>query len=174
MRLRGGGESEHEDESEYEEGEDEDEVELGRLRSMPDEWDIDSALGKVGGLPTWLDPASPLEHHHVACAVCHDSMSLLLQVSPRLDTQTLINAHLVPHRAAQLARRPPTTRRRAHPLRLRLSPQGLQIDPTGQDDQGLARTDAVPERLLPAHARVAGTTESARCARPSASIQCAR
>lgn len=84
--LRGGGpeggvEPEEDEEEEEYEGEEEDEVELGCLVPMPDEWDIDRAVGKVGGLPRWLDPTTPLEHEQVKCEVCGTAMRLLLQVS---------------------------------------------------------------------------------------------
>lgn len=91
MRLRGGAtvedndeDEEDEDEDDYDEDEiDEDEVELGLLQPMPEkkeDWDIDYAVGKVGGLPVWLDPRSPLEVEQVACGVCSKTMSMLLQV----------------------------------------------------------------------------------------------
>lgn len=86
MRLRGGaGEEEEEEEeegSDYDDEEfDEDEVELGCLEPMPESWDVDFAVGKVGGLPAYLDPTSPLEPKDVECGVCRGTMSLLLQVS---------------------------------------------------------------------------------------------
>lgn len=90
LRLKGGamesedvemnGEEEDDDDEEI----DEDEVELGCLKAMPETregWDIDAAVGKVGGLPIWLDPTSPLEYKDVKCGVCGGVMSLLIQVS---------------------------------------------------------------------------------------------
>lgn len=93
----GGDEDEDDDESEYDEEEiDEDEVELGLLRPMPavrEEWDIDYAIGKVGGLPRWLDPRSPLAPEDVQCGTCGKTMSLLLQVNSPDDER--------PHAAAR-------------------------------------------------------------------------
>ena len=86
-----------EDESDYDDEEiDEDEVELGLLRPMPavrEEWDIDYAIGKVGGLPRWLDPRSPLAPEDVQCGTCVKTMSLLLQVNSPDDER--------PHAAAR-------------------------------------------------------------------------
>ncbi|GAA5956870.1 hypothetical protein JCM8115_003847 [Rhodotorula mucilaginosa] len=83
--ARGDGGDDNEDESDYDDEEiDEDEVELGLLRPMPavrEEWDIDYAIGKVGGLPRWLDPRSPLAPEDVQCGTCGKTMSLLLQVN---------------------------------------------------------------------------------------------
>ncbi|GJN93790.1 hypothetical protein Rhopal_006848-T1 [Rhodotorula paludigena] len=112
MQLRGGatvedaaedesdeeGELAHEeDEDEYDDDEiDEDEVELGLLKPMPasrDDWDIDFAVGKVGGLPRWLDPRSPLAPEDVQCGTCGKTMSLLLQVNSPDDER--------PHAAAR-------------------------------------------------------------------------
>lgn len=85
------------DESDYDDEEiDEDEVELGLLRPMPavrEEWDIDYAIGKVGGLPRWLDPRSPLTPEDVQCGMCGKTMSLLLQVNSPDDER--------PHAAAR-------------------------------------------------------------------------
>ncbi|GAA5930610.1 uncharacterized protein JCM15063_002413 [Sporobolomyces koalae] len=101
LRLRGGAspddddEDEEEDEEEYDEDDeiDEDEVELGLLQPMSKEWDIDYAVGKVGGVPVWLDPRSPLETEQVTCEVCEKTMSMLLQVNSPDDTR--------PHAAAR-------------------------------------------------------------------------
>ncbi|GAA6037721.1 hypothetical protein JCM8097_002307 [Rhodosporidiobolus ruineniae] len=103
MRLRGGATVEDADEedeeadeegSEYDDDEiDEDEVELGLLAPMPAEWDVDFAVGKVGGLPKWLDPRSPLAPEDVECGVCGRAMSMLLQVNSPDDTR--------PHAAAR-------------------------------------------------------------------------
>ncbi|GAA6055021.1 hypothetical protein JCM3770_006698 [Rhodotorula araucariae] len=115
MQLRGGasvpvaekggaGEDDGEDEDAYEAEEDEydddeideDEVELGLLRAMPaqrDEWDIDFAVGKVGGLPRWLDPRAPLAPEDVQCGTCGTTMALLLQVNSPDDER--------PHAAAR-------------------------------------------------------------------------
>ncbi|GAA5990371.1 hypothetical protein JCM10908_007340 [Rhodotorula pacifica] len=87
-----GAESDYDDEDEI----DEDEVELGLLRPMPakrEEWDIDYAIGKVGGLPRWLDPRSPLAPEDVQCGTCGKTMSLLLQVNSPDDER--------PHAAAR-------------------------------------------------------------------------
>ncbi|GAA5862083.1 hypothetical protein JCM3774_006167 [Rhodotorula dairenensis] len=91
------GAGDDEDDSEYDDEEiDEDEVELGLLRPMPatrEEWDIDYAIGKVGGLPRWLDPRSPLSPDDVQCGACGKTMSLLLQVNSPDDER--------PHAAAR-------------------------------------------------------------------------
>ena len=100
LRLRGGATIEGDDDSEREGEEeedddeddfiDEDEVELGLLRPMPpnrDEWDIDYAVGKVGGTPVWLDPRSPLTTDDVECRVCHRTMALLVQVNSPDDSR---------------------------------------------------------------------------------------
>ncbi|BGP51410.1 hypothetical protein JCM10450v2_007352 [Rhodotorula kratochvilovae] len=110
MQLRGGasvaiaeeGEDADEDayeaeEDEYDDDEiDEDEVELGLLRAMPaqrDDWDIDFAVGKVGGFPRWLDPRAPLAPEDVQCGTCGGAMALLLQVNSPDDER--------PHAAAR-------------------------------------------------------------------------
>ncbi|GAA5839051.1 hypothetical protein JCM9279_002577 [Rhodotorula babjevae] len=111
MQLRGGASVEIADEEEGGEGSDayeaeedeydddeidEDEVELGLLKPMPanrDEWDIDFAVGKVGGVPRWLDPRAPLAPEDVECATCHKTMALLLQVNSPDDER--------PHAAAR-------------------------------------------------------------------------
>ncbi|GAA6062743.1 hypothetical protein JCM10212_000383 [Sporobolomyces blumeae] len=106
MRLRGGAtvESDREDEDEEDEDEDEDddeidedEVELGLLQPMPtggdDAWNVDYAVGKVGGLPVWLDPRSPLSARDVECGVCNKTMAMLLQVNSPDDSR--------PHAAAR-------------------------------------------------------------------------
>ena len=112
MQLRGGGSVEIVDEEEeggegsdayeaeedeYDDDEiDEDEVELGLVKPMPanrDEWDIDFAVGKVGGVPRWLDPRAPLAPEDVECATCHQTMALLLQVNSPDDER--------PHAAAR-------------------------------------------------------------------------
>jgi len=84
LRLRGGANTDSEEEEEEDEDYlDEDEVELGLLEPMPknrDEWDIDYKVGKIGGLPIWLDPRAPLDADQVACGLCEKTMSLLLQV----------------------------------------------------------------------------------------------
>lgn len=74
------------DEEEFDEdddGMDEDEVELGCLEPIKkgETWDVDMAVGKVGGKPVWLDPESPLNFEEVICGVCGHLMSFLLQVS---------------------------------------------------------------------------------------------
>ncbi|BGP58028.1 hypothetical protein JCM8202v2_005685 [Rhodotorula sphaerocarpa] len=114
MRLRGGAgttdtaedvdeveldeedEEDEEDGSDYDDEIDEDEVELGLLQPMPvnrDDWDIDYAIGKVGGLPRWLDPRSPLGPEDVQCGACNRTMSLLMQVNSPDDSR--------PHAAAR-------------------------------------------------------------------------
>lgn len=114
MHLRGGASAEvadaevadagEEDEDAYEAEEDEydddeideDEVELGLLKPMPssrDDWDIDFAVGKVGGLPRWLDPRAPLAPEDVECGTCGKTMALLLQVNSPDDER--------PHAAAR-------------------------------------------------------------------------
>ncbi|GAA5911382.1 uncharacterized protein JCM6883_000076 [Sporobolomyces salmoneus] len=110
LRLRGGAtlssstESEEEDEDDGEEEDEEDEddypeedeVELGLLQPMPtnrEEWNIDFAVGKIGGTPIWLDPRSPLTREDVLCEGCGEVMSLLLQVNSPDDTK--------PHAAAR-------------------------------------------------------------------------
>lgn len=93
----GEGDRDGEDDSDYDDEEiDEDEVELGLLRPMPakrEEWDIDYAIGKVGGLPRWLDPRSPLGPEDVQCGTCGKTMPLLLQVNSPDDER--------PHAAAR-------------------------------------------------------------------------
>lgn len=99
LRLRGGADDAEMNEDQSEDGAasehgsfdndddediDEDEVELGLLEPMPATWDIDFAVGKVGGLPIYLDPTSTLSPKDVECEVCHSVMALLLQVSARL------------------------------------------------------------------------------------------
>ncbi|GAA5963445.1 hypothetical protein JCM21900_004646 [Sporobolomyces salmonicolor] len=103
LRLRGGASIANdggieEDEEEYDDDEeiDEDEVELGLLQPMPEnkeDWDVDFAVGKVGGLPRWLDPTSPLGPEDVACGVCEKTMAMLLQVNSPDDAR--------PHAAAR-------------------------------------------------------------------------
>ncbi|GAA5980943.1 hypothetical protein JCM11641_005493 [Rhodosporidiobolus odoratus] len=101
LRLRGGAslpEDEDEDEAdddedEDEDGYDEDEVELGLLQPMPRDWDVDYAVGKVGGLPKWLDPRSALRLEDVECGACKRTMGLLLQVNAPDDSH--------PHSAAR-------------------------------------------------------------------------
>lgn len=79
-----------EDEEEYDDDEiDEDEVELGLLAPMPETWDVDYAVGKVGGKPVWLDPRSPLDGGDVECGRCGRVMSMLLQVRPFLSFPSL-------------------------------------------------------------------------------------
>ncbi|GAA6018811.1 hypothetical protein JCM11491_006872 [Sporobolomyces phaffii] len=114
MRLRGGApepepdtdEDEYSEEYDEEEGMDEDEVELGLLEAMPAAWDVDYAVGKVGGVPVWLDPRAPLSTTQVACAACRKTMSLLVQVNSPDDAR--------PHAAARslyvFACRTPTCR----------------------------------------------------------------
>lgn len=94
MRLRGGAADDAEEYSDEEEHDD-DEVELGLLQPMPTEkeWDVDFAVGKVGGLPKYLDPRSALSPNDVECGVCGGTMSLLLQVNSPDDTR--------PHAAAR-------------------------------------------------------------------------
>lgn len=103
LRLKGGGgeaqmeedvaevqeEAEEEEDEEY----DEDEVELGLLKPMQVGWDIDRAVGKVGGAPVWLDPLSPLRREDVVCSECGGTMPLLLQLNSPDDTR--------PHAAAR-------------------------------------------------------------------------
>lgn len=129
LRLKGGGgeaqmeedvaevqeEAEEEEDEEY----DEDEVELGLLKPMQVGWDIDRAVGKVGGAPVWLDPLSPLRREDVVCSECGGTMPLLLQVrflacscSPRLLKSTFSSY------PAQLARRHSSACRCTHYLRL--------------------------------------------------------
>ncbi|KAJ8291956.1 hypothetical protein OF846_004739 [Rhodotorula toruloides] len=97
MHLRGGATIEDDDgqedsveldevdedeESDYDDEIDEDEVELGLLQPMPEkkeDWDIDYAVGKIGGVPRWLDPRSPLTPEDVECGACGKTMSMLLQ-----------------------------------------------------------------------------------------------
>lgn len=85
LRIRGGasGELEFEEGDELD-GMDEDEVELGCLAPMTSDWNVDLAVGKVGGKPKWIDPSSPLEFKDVECAICGSTMSSLLQVSHQL------------------------------------------------------------------------------------------
>ncbi|GAA5861960.1 hypothetical protein JCM8547_001539 [Rhodosporidiobolus lusitaniae] len=113
MRLRGGGgveieeeeegasssrgegeegEEDHDDHEEYGSDIDEDEVELGLLAPMPEDWDVDYAVGKVGGLPKWLDPRSPLGVEDVSCGNCGRAMGLLLQVNAPDDSRPYASA----------------------------------------------------------------------------------
>jgi hypothetical protein len=84
MRLRGGATVEEEEEEGDcdSEGEDEDEVELGCLKAMSATWDVDLSVGKVGGVPRWIDPESPLRVEDVTCSACSSVMAFLLQVRP--------------------------------------------------------------------------------------------
>ncbi|KAK4048399.1 hypothetical protein OIV83_004745 [Microbotryomycetes sp. JL201] len=75
-----------EDDDDYDEN-DEDEVELGLLKPMPDTWDVDYAVGKVGGIPRYLDPRSPLDIEDVACRLCGAIMPLLLQINSPDDSK---------------------------------------------------------------------------------------
>ncbi|BGP19873.1 hypothetical protein JCM10213v2_008004 [Rhodosporidiobolus nylandii] len=103
LRLRGGAsvveeeeEEGEDDEEDYDDEIDEDEVELGLLAPMPEgegAWDVDFAVGKVGGLPVWLDPRSALTPEDVACGVCGRAMGMLLQVNSPDDSR--------PHAAAR-------------------------------------------------------------------------
>lgn len=71
---------------------DEDEVELGLLQPMPakkEDWDIDYAVGKIGGLPRWLDPRSPLAPEDVDCGACGKTMAMLLQVCHAFESVLL-------------------------------------------------------------------------------------
>lgn len=85
LRIRGGASNEMElDDESDEDGQDEDEVELGCLVAMPDDredWNVDLAVGKVGGKPSWIDPSSPLTYADVTCGSCGGYLSFLLQVS---------------------------------------------------------------------------------------------
>ncbi|PRQ71050.1 Proteophosphoglycan ppg4 [Rhodotorula toruloides] len=88
--------ADEEEESDYDDEIDEDEVELGLLQPMPvkkEDWDIDYAVGKIGGKPVWLDPRSPLAPEDVECGACGRTMSMLLQVNSPDDTR--------PHAAAR-------------------------------------------------------------------------
>lgn len=82
LRIRGGGDidSPYDEDDDDNEGMDEDEVELGCLRKISSTWDVDFDVGKVGGLPKWIDPSSPLCYAELACKVCSKTMVLLLQV----------------------------------------------------------------------------------------------
>ncbi|KAK4704293.1 hypothetical protein P7C70_g1916, partial [Phenoliferia sp. Uapishka_3] len=97
MRLRGGAPGDDDDQrlpsDEDLEEEDEAEVELGCLREMISGWDVDAAVGKVGGLPKWLDPTSPLDYAQTICQACGDIMSLLVQLNSPDDVR--------PHAAAR-------------------------------------------------------------------------
>lgn len=85
LRLRGGSIAANgEDATEFDDEDDEideDDVELGVLRSMPSDWDVDFSVGKVGGLPRYLDPSAPVSPENVACRSCGSVMPLLMQVS---------------------------------------------------------------------------------------------
>lgn len=162
MRLRGGAGSDEGEEAgdeEEDDGEefDEDEVELGLLQPMPKEgekaWDVDFAVGKVGGLPVWLDPTSPLRVEDVECGVCGDTMSMLLQVCRALVCTALFrhgcciiadpcSSHLIFIAAGQLPGRYPTSRRRSFPLRLRMSQGRLPLNGQGQGSARVAHSDA--------------------------------
>ncbi|BGP27466.1 programmed cell death protein 2 [Rhodotorula toruloides] len=89
--------ADEDEESDFDDEEiDEDEVELGLLQPMPakkEDWDIDYAVGKIGGVPKWLDPRSPLAPVDVECGACGKTMSMLLQVNSPDDTR--------PHAAAR-------------------------------------------------------------------------
>lgn len=117
MALRGGAlEEEFDDDEDDDEGQNEDEVELGCLVPMTGDWDVDLSVGKVGGAPRWLDPASPLSYDDVACAICGMTMSFLLQVRPFNARRALADS-----RTDELARRRPAPCRGTHSLHLCLS-----------------------------------------------------
>ncbi|KAK4052334.1 hypothetical protein OIO90_004415 [Microbotryomycetes sp. JL221] len=105
--AKDGQDHEEEDEDEDEDGLDgEDEVELGLLREMPDDWDIDLSVGKVGGLPRYLDPRSPLSVEDVACGQCGKVMPLLMQTQAaraRLEEQlaTCCGLHTRPEQSPE-------------------------------------------------------------------------
>ena len=89
LRIRGGATDEMElDDDSDEDGQDEDEVELGCLVAMPEnraDWNVDFAVGKVGGKPSWIDPSSPRTYADVTCGSCGGYLSFLLQVSIALS-----------------------------------------------------------------------------------------
>lgn len=145
LRLRGGAEGGESDEEYDDEGEEEDEVELGLLKAMPENWDVDLGVGKVGGVPRWVDPASPLSFDDVACGMCGEPMSFLLQVRPCPFSGCPPDFFLV---LDQLSRRRTALRCKPSPLHFYLPNDRLPFE------QGLARADAFAQRLLPAHHRV--------------------
>ncbi|SCV73134.1 BQ2448_7059 [Microbotryum intermedium] len=88
VEMEGGEDQDYSDEDEFDD--DDDEVELGLLQPMSSrdsEWNIDFAIGKVGGKPVWLDPRSPLGSSQVACAKCGATMAMLLQINSPDDTR---------------------------------------------------------------------------------------
>ena len=95
--LRGGADIEPEPESDSEEsydGLDEDEVELGTLvKSDPTKrFDVDLDVGKVGGIPVWLDPSNPLDWNQTKCEVCTARMSFILLLNSPDDTRQFAQA----------------------------------------------------------------------------------
>jgi hypothetical protein len=87
--VEGHGKDDDDDDEAEDDEIDEDEVELGLLEPMPETWDVDLAVGKVGGIPIYLDPTSSLAPEDVTCGVCGSVMALLLQVSAGRSPATL-------------------------------------------------------------------------------------
>lgn len=164
LRLRGGAEGAESDEEYDDEGEDEDEVELGLLKAMPESWDVDLGVGKVGGVPRWIDPTSPLSLDDVTCSKCGEPMSFLLQVrrSSFSESPALLTLGSF---AGQLSRRRTTSCCEPSPLHLHLSNDRLPFQ------QGLARPDAFAQPLLPAHHRVGSTAQATGSVSPSLAHQ---
>ncbi|KAM0786150.1 hypothetical protein ACM66B_006958 [Microbotryomycetes sp. NB124-2] len=104
LRLRGGSaamdvdpgaeQGAPDDEDDVDEN-DEDEVELGVLKPIPDNWDVDFSVGKVGGIPRYLDPRSPLAVEDVKCRKCGAVMPLLLQINSPDDSRPHAQARAI-------------------------------------------------------------------------------
>ena len=75
-KLRIEDDPDDEDEDDSEEA-----IELGFAVKMKKAFKVAKDVGKIGGKPTWLNPALPLKTSMVICQVCNERMRFLLQVS---------------------------------------------------------------------------------------------
>ena len=57
-----------------------DAVELGFAEKMKKGFKVVKDVGKIGGKPTWLNPAMPLETTALVCQICTERMTYLIQV----------------------------------------------------------------------------------------------
>lgn len=96
LRLVGGAKAKVDDESGEESADesdqedipsdDDDLAELGFLKKIKKPLKIKSMTGKVGGRPIWLDPLFPLDPNSLACPLCGDAMSFLMQLNAPDDS----------------------------------------------------------------------------------------